>query len=55
MIEIQDIFNQFGDEYRKNHKLPLHIQKTMISIEACRTAEVADIKSILYYKNIIIL
>ena len=39
MIEIQDIFNQYGDEYRKNHKLPLHISKTMISIETCRTAE----------------
>lgn len=39
MIEIQDIFNQFGDEYRKNHKLPLHILKAMINIEACRTAE----------------
>ena len=39
MIEIQDIFNQYGDEYRKNHKLPLHILKTMITIEACRTAE----------------
>nr|WP_312884143.1 transposase zinc-binding domain-containing protein [Clostridium psychrophilum] len=39
MIEIQDIFNQYGDEYRRNHKLPLHILKTMIDIEACRTAE----------------
>ena len=39
MIEIQDIFNQYGDKYRKNHKLPLHILKTMIDIEACRTAE----------------
>ncbi|MCJ7689218.1 MAG: IS91 family transposase [Clostridiaceae bacterium] len=39
MIEIQDIFNQYGSDYRRNHKLPLHIQKTMISIEACRTAE----------------
>jgi hypothetical protein len=39
MIEIQDIFNQYGDEYRNNHKLPLHILKTMVSIEACRTAE----------------
>lgn len=39
MIEIQDTFNQFGDEYRRNHKLPLHILKTMIAIESCRTAE----------------
>ena len=31
MIEIQDIFNQYGDEYRRNHKLPLHILKTMIN------------------------
>jgi hypothetical protein len=40
MIEIQDIFNQHGDEYRRNHQLPLHILKTMIDIEACRTAEI---------------
>jgi len=39
MIEIQDIFNQYGDEYRRNHQLPLHILKTMIAIESCRTAE----------------
>ena len=39
MIEIQDIFNHHGDEYRRNHKLPLHILKTMIAIEACRTTE----------------
>ena len=39
MIEIQDIFNQHGDEYRRNHRLPLNILKTMIDIEACRTAE----------------
>jgi len=39
MIEIQDIFNQYGDEYRRNHQLPLHILKTMIDIESCRTAE----------------
>ena len=39
MIEIQDILNQHGDEYRRNHKLPLHILKTMIAIESCRTAE----------------
>jgi hypothetical protein len=39
MIEIQDIFNQHGEEYRRNHQLPLHILKTMIDIEACRTAE----------------
>ncbi|MBU3101864.1 IS91 family transposase [Clostridium sp. DSM 17811] len=39
MIEIQDIFNQYGDEYRRNHQLPLNILKTMIDIEACRTEE----------------
>ena len=37
MIELQDIFNLHGDEYRKNHSLPIHIQKTMIAIETCRT------------------
>ena len=39
MIEVQDILVKYGDEYRKNHKLPFHVQKTMIDIEVCRTAE----------------
>lgn len=39
MIEIQDIFNQFGSEYRDNHKLPRNILKAMSAIESCRTAK----------------
>jgi Putative transposase. len=39
MIEIQDIFNECGNTYRKNHKLPHHILKTMTAIEACRTSK----------------
>jgi hypothetical protein len=38
MIEIQDIFLKYGDDYRRNHRLPLHIQKTMVDIEVCRTS-----------------
>jgi hypothetical protein len=38
MIEVQDIFRQYGDEYRSKHKLPLHITRTMASIEFCRTS-----------------
>jgi len=39
MIEIQDIFNQYGNQFREKYTLPLHISKTMAAIEACRTAE----------------
>jgi ribosomal protein L32 len=37
-LELQDIFTQFGPQYRQNHPLPLHQLKTMKAIEACRTS-----------------
>ena len=37
-LVLQDIFTQFGPEYRQNHPLPLHHLKTMKAIEACRTS-----------------
>lgn len=39
MNELQDIFNQYSDDYRNNHKLPLHILKTMAALESCRTCK----------------
>ena len=36
--ELGDIFALFGEEYRKNHKLPLQQRKVMFAVEACRTA-----------------
>jgi len=39
MIEVQDIFNQYGDAYRKKHQLPYHLLKTMSHIESCRTSK----------------
>jgi hypothetical protein len=39
MIEIQDIFYEHGEDYRKAHRLPLNVLKAMTAIEACRTAE----------------
>lgn len=38
MIEVQDIFQQYGDNYIRTHKLPPHILKTIINIEDCRTS-----------------
>jgi predicted Zn-ribbon and HTH transcriptional regulator len=38
MIELQDIFLQYGDIYRQNHKLPKNIYKAMSAIEKCRTS-----------------
>jgi hypothetical protein len=37
-IELQNIFQQFGPAYRKNHPLPLNQLKTMKAIESCRTS-----------------
>jgi predicted Zn-ribbon and HTH transcriptional regulator len=37
MIEIQDIFRKYGEEYRENHKLPQNHYKVMRNIERCRT------------------
>lgn len=39
MVEVADIFREFGDEYRKSRKLPLRMLKVMTAIERCRTAE----------------
>lgn len=36
--ELRDIFSLFGEEYRKNHKLPLQQRKVMFALEACRTS-----------------
>lgn len=37
--ELQDIFHQFGTEFRKHYRLPLHQLKTMSRIESCRTSK----------------
>lgn len=38
MIELQDIFQQFGPAFQAEHPLPPHHQKTMGDIAACRSA-----------------
>ena len=38
MIEVQNIFQKYGMQYRASHKLPLHQLKAMHSIEICRTS-----------------
>lgn len=38
MIEVQNIFQQYGAAYRQMHKLPLNQLKTMSAIEVCRTS-----------------
>ena len=37
-LELQDVFQQFGQAYRQNHSLPLNQLKTIKAIESCRTA-----------------
>lgn len=39
MIEVQDIFQQYGTEYREKHKLTLVQLKAMSAIEKCRTSQ----------------
>ncbi len=46
MVEIQDIFLQHGESYRKKHKLPVHILKAMAAIEKCRTSALGGHKII---------
>lgn len=38
MTEIADIFREFGPEYRRTHKLTMHMHKVMNAIERCRTS-----------------
>ena len=38
-LELQDIFQQFGSSYQKEHPLPLQHLRTMNAIEACRTSK----------------
>jgi hypothetical protein len=38
MLEVADIFREFGPNYRKNHKLTQHIHKVMNAVERCRTS-----------------
>ncbi|MFL0246072.1 IS91 family transposase [Candidatus Clostridium stratigraminis] len=38
MNELQDIVHKYGEEYRKEHSLPLNQLKALSSIEACRTS-----------------
>ena len=37
--ELADIFRQYGESYRKRHRLPASQQKVMRAIEVCRTKE----------------
>lgn len=39
MVEVADIFRQYGPAYRKANRLPLRKVKAMRAIERCRTAE----------------
>ncbi|MDQ3257948.1 MAG: IS91 family transposase [Acidobacteriota bacterium] len=36
--EVADIFRQFGAQYRREHRLPVHHHQVMRAIEQCRTA-----------------
>lgn len=36
-FEVASIFRQYGPEYRRTHRLPVHHHKVMRAIEQCRT------------------
>ena len=38
MPELQEIFQQYGGEFRKTHRLPLNQLKAISAVEACRTS-----------------
>lgn len=39
LIEVQDVFSEYGIEYCNNHNLPLHLRKVINNIISCRTSE----------------
>lgn len=46
MPEVQDIFLEFGQNYRTNHKLTLEQHKAMSAIQKCRTSELGGHKEV---------
>ena len=38
MIELQDIFNLYGDNYMNRHLAPPHVHKAVRAIQSCRTS-----------------
>ena len=42
MPEVQDIFNLYGESYRRSHGLSVAQQKTMSAIQKCRTADLGS-------------
>jgi hypothetical protein len=38
MAKVQDIFQQYGQAFRQNHKLQKNVRKAMSAIEHCRTS-----------------
>ncbi|MCG8500702.1 MAG: transposase zinc-binding domain-containing protein, partial [Firmicutes bacterium] len=39
MVEVQDIFSAYGEQYRQTHNLPISHLKAISAIERCRTVE----------------
>jgi hypothetical protein len=37
-VEVADIFRQYGEDYRRVHRMSLHHHRAMRAIEICRTA-----------------
>jgi hypothetical protein len=37
-VEVADIFRQYGEDYRRAHRMPLNHHRAMHAIEVCRTA-----------------
>jgi hypothetical protein len=37
-VEVADIFHQYGEDYRRSHRMPLNHHRAMRAIEVCRTA-----------------
>ncbi|SFH25657.1 Transposase zinc-binding domain-containing protein [Desulfotomaculum arcticum] len=38
MVEVADVFRNYGQAYRKEHSLPYHTHKVINAIQSCRTA-----------------
>lgn len=39
MLEVADVFREYGEDYRRKHKLPSRMIRVMNAIESCRTSK----------------
>lgn len=49
MPELQDILNQYGEQYKELNNIPIYVKKTLKAIEVCRTSELGAHEDVCNY------